>query len=136
MEEAEVITAVRFVGTAGVEVGVGVGVGAVLDAVKRGDAASAERWSRRLATMDPLNGRYALRLMESLAALGDRAGALRHARVHQALIAEELGSQPDPAVVALAERLREAPEIARQSSTPDAPAAAAGDTVRVLPLDF
>ncbi|HEY9428036.1 MAG TPA: tetratricopeptide repeat protein, partial [Gemmatimonadaceae bacterium] len=92
------------------------------DAVKRGDAASAERWSRRLATMDPLNGRYALRLMESLAALGDRAGALRHARVHQALIAEELGSQPDPAVVALAERLREAPEIARQSSTPDAPA--------------
>lgn len=79
-------------------------------AVQRGDAAAAERWSRRLATLDPLNGRYALRLMESLAALGDRAGALRHARVHEALVSEELGSQPDPAVLALAERLRNAPE--------------------------
>jgi len=91
------------------------------DAVTSGDTAAAERWSRRLATMDPLNGRYALRLMESLAALGDRASALRHARVHQALVAEELGGQPDPAVVALAERLRAAPEIPRQRST-EAPA--------------
>jgi DNA-binding SARP family transcriptional activator/tetratricopeptide (TPR) repeat protein len=92
------------------------------DAVQRGDAAAVERWSRRLATMDPLNGRYALRLMESLAALGDRAGALRHARVHQALVEEELGGKPDPAVVALAERLREAPDVPRQRS-PDASAA-------------
>ncbi|HET7550533.1 MAG TPA: tetratricopeptide repeat protein [Gemmatimonadaceae bacterium] len=91
------------------------------DAARHGDAAAAERWSRRLATMDPLNGRYALRLMESLAALGDRAGALRHARVHQALVEEELGSQPDPAVAALAERLKEAPDLPRQRST-EAPA--------------
>jgi tetratricopeptide (TPR) repeat protein len=80
------------------------------EAVRRGDAVAAERWCRRLATLDPLNGRYALRLMESLAALGDRAGALRHARVHQALVEEQLGGQPDPAVIALAARLREAPD--------------------------
>jgi DNA-binding SARP family transcriptional activator len=87
------------------------------EAVRRGDAAAAERWSRRLATMDPLNGRYALRLMESLAAVGDRAGALRHARVHQAMVAEELGGQPDPTVVALAERLRNAPDPRAQRPT-------------------
>ncbi|HEY9478790.1 MAG TPA: BTAD domain-containing putative transcriptional regulator, partial [Gemmatimonadaceae bacterium] len=66
-------------------------------AVQKGDPAMAERWSRRLATLDPLNGRYALRLMESLVALGDRAGALRHARVHEALVSQEIGGSPDPA---------------------------------------
>jgi len=97
------------------------------DAVRRGDVAAAERWSRRLATMDPLNGRYAVRLMEALAALGDRAGALRHARVHQALVAEELGGEPDPAVEALAARLREMPEV-----TPS-PAPAASGAAPALP---
>lgn len=80
------------------------------DAARGADPVAAERYSRRLATMDPLNGRYALRLMEALLALGDRAGALRHARVHRALVEEELGGEPDPAVVAFAERLREAPD--------------------------
>ena len=83
-----------------------------------GDPPLAERWSRRLATMDPLNGRYALLLMESLAALGDRAGALRHARVHQAMVQETLGVEADAAVLALAERMREAPEAAPTSQTP------------------
>jgi DNA-binding SARP family transcriptional activator len=109
------------------------------EAVRRGNPAAAERWSRRLATMDPLNGRYALRLMESLAALGDRAGALRHARVHQALVSDELGGEPDPAVIALAERLREAPEAPpvvvrnttkgadrREDATAERPSAGAG----------
>ncbi len=92
------------------------------DAVRRRDAVAAERWSRRLATLDPLNGRYALRLMESLAALGDRAGALRHARVHRALVEEQLGGQPDPAVIALAARLREAPDGAATPGTSSASA--------------
>jgi DNA-binding SARP family transcriptional activator/tetratricopeptide (TPR) repeat protein len=85
------------------------------------DAAMAERWSRRLATLDPLNGRYAVRLMESLAALGDRAGALRHARVHEALISQEVGGQPDPAVTSLAARLREAPSATATTTPARAP---------------
>ena len=91
-------------------------------ATRGGDAARAERWSRRLATLDPLNGRYAVRLMESLAALGDRAGALRHARVHEALVGQELGGQPDPAVTSLAARLRETPG----APAPTTPARAPG----------
>ncbi|HET7621742.1 MAG TPA: BTAD domain-containing putative transcriptional regulator [Gemmatimonadaceae bacterium] len=103
-------------------------------AVQAGDAAAAERWNRRLATMDPLNGRYALRLMESLAALGDRAGALRHARVHQALVEEELGGEPDPAVLALAARLREAPTApAAPAALP--PASPEASTAREEPSD-
>src|SRR6266571_5328751 len=46
--------------------------------------AAIERW-RQLATLDPLSGRSALGLMQSLAAAGDTPGALRHARVHEAL---------------------------------------------------
>ena len=92
--------------------------------VQKGDATMAERWSRRLATLDPLNGRYALRLMESLVALGDRAGALRHARVHEALVSQEIGGSPDPAVTALAARLREAAsaEPHPTPAVPDGPA--------------
>lgn len=98
-------------------------------AMRRGDSAAAERWNRRLATMDPLNGRYALRLMESLAALGDRAGALRHARVHEALVKEELGGEPDPAMAALVERLRETKDILPTPPTPHAPHALAPESV-------
>jgi DNA-binding SARP family transcriptional activator/TolB-like protein len=70
---------------------------------------------RRLAAQDPFNARIAIRLMKALDAVGDRAAALRHARVHEALLREELGAAPDPEVVALATRLREAPEAPPRS---------------------
>ena len=44
--------------------------------------------------------------MEVLDAAGDRAGAIRQARIHATLMAQELDAGPDPSVVALAERLR------------------------------
>ena len=44
--------------------------------------------------------------MEALDAAGDRAGAIRQARIHATLMAQELDAGPDPSVVALAERLR------------------------------
>jgi DNA-binding SARP family transcriptional activator len=97
-------------------------------AAGRGDATAAERWSRQLATLDPLNGRYALRLMESLVALGDRAGALRHARIHEALVSQEIGGRPDPAVAALAARLRE-----EASDAPPAVLPASSDEVATAP---
>jgi DNA-binding SARP family transcriptional activator/TolB-like protein len=71
------------------------------------DASEAADWWRRLAAVDPLNARYSIGLMEALAASGDVAGALRHARVHEVLVAEQLDLPPDTDVVALAKRLRE-----------------------------
>jgi DNA-binding SARP family transcriptional activator len=71
-----------------------------------GDPEEAAAWWRRLQVADPLNGRVALRLMQALEASGDRAASLRHASVHEALLREELGIGPDPALTALAERLR------------------------------
>jgi len=71
-----------------------------------GDYAAAEKWSRRLSSHDPYSGRVALRLMRALDAAGDRAGALRHARIHEALLREEFEAEPDAAVTAFAERLR------------------------------
>jgi DNA-binding SARP family transcriptional activator/TolB-like protein len=74
------------------------------------DAREAADWWRRLAGVDPLNARYSLGLMEALAASGDVAGALRHARIHEVLFAEQLELPPDPEVLALAKKLREARE--------------------------
>jgi adenylate cyclase len=84
----------------------------------RGDDAAAEKWWRRLAAHDPYSGRVALHLMRALDAAGDRAGALRHARIHGALLREEFEAEPDPAVTAFAERLRVEPP-ARAVPEPD-----------------
>jgi TolB-like protein/DNA-binding SARP family transcriptional activator/Flp pilus assembly protein TadD len=70
--------------------------------------AAAGAW-RRLADHDPFNARYVLRSMRVLDALGDRAGALRHAAAHSALLQAEFGAEPDPDLEALALRLREQP---------------------------
>jgi serine/threonine protein kinase/DNA-binding SARP family transcriptional activator/Tfp pilus assembly protein PilF len=72
---------------------------------------AAELW-RQLATVDPLSSRVAVGYMEALAAAGDRAGALRFARVHEALRREELDAGPGTAVAALSEKLRDVLETA------------------------
>ena len=95
------------------------------EATQRGDHEVAAGWWRRLTALEPLNGRVAVKLMEALAAAGDRAGALQHARVHEALLRQELDSGPDPAVLALSERLRQAsvlsPADQSRLSAPDLP---------------
>ena len=94
------------------------------DADRRVDAGEAARWWARLAELDPLSTRPALGLMRALAASGDAARAVRHARAHAEALAREVGAPPDPAVVRLAEMLRAA--LARQPApaTPAAPPAA------------
>lgn len=69
----------------------------------------ANGWWRRLAVLEPGNGRVALRLMLALVAAGDRAGALQHARAHTALLRAEYDAEPEPEIVRLAERLRREP---------------------------
>jgi TolB-like protein/DNA-binding SARP family transcriptional activator len=74
-----------------------------------GQFGTAAGWWRRLAAHDPFSGRITLRLMRALEANGDRAGAIRHARVHTTLLREELDAAPDPDVIEFAERLRVEP---------------------------
>ncbi len=76
------------------------------EAMARGDAEVAAGWWNRAAALDPLSARVAVGLMEALAASGNTAAALQHARVHEVLLREELGATPDPSVVALVKRLR------------------------------
>ncbi|CAN5663862.1 hypothetical protein BH23GEM6_BH23GEM6_27540 [soil metagenome] len=73
---------------------------------RNGDFPAAIEWWYRLAAHDPFSSRIALRLMQALATVGDRAAALQHARIYQVLFQEEFGAQADPEVAAMAERLR------------------------------
>jgi adenylate cyclase len=75
-------------------------------ATARGDlTAAVGRW-QELTQTDPLNARITIGYMEALSAAGDRAGALRFARSHEALMRAEFDTEPDPAVVAVVGRLR------------------------------
>jgi TolB-like protein/DNA-binding SARP family transcriptional activator/Tfp pilus assembly protein PilF len=88
-----------------------------------GDFTTAVKRWRRLAAHDPFSGRIALGLMRALEAAGDRAGALKHARVHAELLVQEFETEPDTDVVAFAERLRLSPP-SRPAPEPAPPARA------------
>ena len=79
-------------------------------AAARGEHEAAVTWWRHLSALDPLNARIARALMGALAATDDQAGALRHARIHAALLRQELDAAPDPGVTDFARRLREVSE--------------------------
>ena len=70
-----------------------------------GDAHEAVRWWRRLATLDPLDAKSAVGLMRALARAGNRAAALQHAKIYEALVKTELDAVPDGRVTALATEL-------------------------------
>ena len=97
-------------------------------AVARGDHQASVAWWRRLAALDPLNERTARALMEALAATGDRAGALQHARIHEALLRQELDAAPDRAFAEFVRQLQDAAPV------PGQPVPAANPApVRVVP---
>ena len=79
------------------------------DAAARGDHVTSARWWQRLATMDMRKTRVVVALMSELAATGDRAAALRHAEIYETLVRDDLGAEPNPAVAALAAKLRREP---------------------------
>jgi DNA-binding SARP family transcriptional activator len=72
----------------------------------RGDFAASTGWWRRLSAKEPLSARYAIGVMQSLMAAGDKHGALEHARVHETLLEQHLDLPADRDVVALAARIR------------------------------
>jgi DNA-binding SARP family transcriptional activator/TolB-like protein len=67
-----------------------------------GDHPQSVAWWRKLANSDPLSAGATKRLMLALAAAGDRAGAVRHARNYQALVRQELEIEPDSEIERLA----------------------------------
>jgi DNA-binding SARP family transcriptional activator/TolB-like protein len=73
----------------------------------RGEPAQALACVQRLVADDPYDARATRRLMEALEAAGDRAGALRQARLHTDLLAQDLGMGPDPEVRAFAAQLQD-----------------------------
>jgi DNA-binding SARP family transcriptional activator/TolB-like protein/Flp pilus assembly protein TadD len=89
-------------------------------AVAGNRAAAADAW-HRLSVADPYSARIAVGYMRALEASGDRARALQFARVHTALLREELGATPSPEVTALAEQLRDTPTAATIDPIPYGP---------------
>lgn len=78
------------------------------EAETRGSRLESVEWWRKRAAQDPFDSRVAVRLMKALSAAGNRAGAIRHADLHETLLREELGVELDSEVRALAARLRQA----------------------------
>jgi len=82
---------------------------AATGAGERGDHQAAVALWRKLAATDPLNGRVTLSVMTALVAAGDVNAALQHARLHEALLDQELGLPPDRDIAAFARELRARP---------------------------
>ncbi|HEX4683951.1 MAG TPA: BTAD domain-containing putative transcriptional regulator, partial [Gemmatimonadaceae bacterium] len=70
------------------------------------DHVTAARLWRRRASLAPSDSRAALKLMESLVASGEPAGALAHYRVHQSVMREDVGIEPDASLAELVAGLR------------------------------
>jgi TolB-like protein len=85
----------------------------------------------RLVSADPHSATHAMALMRALDAAGDRAGARHHAIEHARRLRHDLDAEPDPEVVALAERLRLGAHDRLTSSVAPAPRLPA---VAVLPF--
>jgi DNA-binding SARP family transcriptional activator len=73
---------------------------------------------QRLVAYDPYNSRFAVRLMQAMAAAGDPANALQYAKEHEDLLRRELDIDPPAEVLALAERLRREASIPTLKAEP------------------
>lgn len=89
----------------------------------------AIEWWQRLAALVPDDSRVAAELMTCLDLAGNRAGALREARVHAARLRKTLGVEPDRAVTNLAASLRTDPHgLDAESSIAVLPFTTSGET--------
>jgi DNA-binding SARP family transcriptional activator len=102
-------------------------VGAVLERLSAwqadaGDAAGALDRTLRWVAHDPYDEAARRRLIELHLAAGERGAALAAFESYRRLLADELGAAPDPATVALVERLRSPGGPARPAPERVAPA--------------
>lgn len=101
-------------------------------ASRRGDWPAAASWWQQLSQADPLNARTAVRTLEALDAVGDRAGALRFGRAYEARVRADFDLAVDPTVEASLARLKE-PTEPRASTLAPAPAIAVLPIVNLMP---
>jgi DNA-binding SARP family transcriptional activator/tetratricopeptide (TPR) repeat protein len=87
-----------------------------LGAEARGDYPAAIEWWRKAVTEDRLNDTNAQRLIRALAVSGDTTGALQQAKLHKALVEQELQLKPSPAFLRLEEEIRAGANIAGNTS--------------------
>src|SRR3989449_587227 len=90
------------------------------------DHSQSVMWLRRLANSDPFSAGATKQLMRALAAAGDRAGAVKHARLYQELVRQELEMEPDAEIADLAaalsrQAITEAAAPRHRSAAPDNP---------------
>lgn len=74
------------------------------DAARHGDDTAAVAHWRRLVALDPIGTTPVLGLTRALLAAGDATGALQQARLHERMVRQELGAEPDAAIVTLMEQ--------------------------------
>jgi len=63
-------------------------------------------FAERAADLSPVSGQALDALLRSLAIAGDRTGALQRFEAHRTMLEERLGLEPEPDLVALADRIR------------------------------
>ncbi len=101
-------------------------------AAEAGDHAQSATWLRQLVNSDPLSSAATKRLMLALAAAGDRAAAVRQARLYQELVKQELEIEPDSEIESLAATLSRPATVesarAKAAENRPAPAEDAGGT--------
>src|SRR5256885_11728678 len=88
-------------------------------AAEASDHSQTVMWLRRLANSDPLSAGATRKLMLALAAAGDRAGAVKHARLYQELVRQELEMEPDSEIADLAAALSRHAITERVATAPD-----------------
>lgn len=79
------------------------------EAAAAGDLPHAAEWWKTRAAHDPYDSRIALRLLEALAAAGNRAAAVQYAEQHTRTLAQEFGIDPPADIASFVERLRVSP---------------------------
>lgn len=82
----------------------------VVDALEaEGNFLRAAEVARRLAAIRPADAGIAKLLMRLLAASGQRAAAVEHARIFSSIVSQRYDLEPDPDVLSLAEEIKAAP---------------------------
>ena len=84
-------------------------------------------WWGRAVEHDPLNTHLVLQHAQAMAAIGDRANAIKAADVHVRRLRKELDLEPDREVLAKIERIRRGEATAPRSGAPRVPPGARAD---------
>jgi len=93
--------------------------------------AEAAKWWHRAVEHDPHNTRVVVRLMQALAAAGDRANALREAEAHRLRLQQELDLPPEPELLVEIARIRDGHGGTPASAAPSSPAGSAAPSAPV-----